>query len=409
VAALLGCAEQAYGVFSMCENDKPVRLNLGGGKLAIDGYVTIDRIVGTEVYPLDGYEDESVDEIYASHILEHFCHSEVPNVLAHWCKKLKPGGRLRVAVPDLGWIASHYLKGDAINTVGFLMGGQTDANDYHKSIFDVEYLREKLIDAGMERIGAFDSEYADCSSLPVSLNLQAFKPTATELVPGTVVGILSAPRYGSVMHFKHVGFALGALRIPYHMGQGAYWHQVLSEELEALLETGAEYILTVDYDSVFGRDEVAELCRLARSCEDADAICTLEMKRGCKHALFGMVGVDGKPRSDARAADFDRHLTSIVSGHFGLTIFKAASLKVFPRPWFASEPDHEGRWREGSLHPDIWFWKSWIKHGNKVYLANRIPIGHMEEAIRWPSPTLTPIYQSPGDYNEHGIPAEVVR
>lgn len=409
MAALLGCDGQAYGERIVCENTKPVRLNLGGGNLKIDGYTTIDRSVGTEVYPLKGYEDGSVDDIYASHVLEHFSHADVPKVLEHWCQKLKPGGRLRVAVPDLGWIAGHYLKGEPINTVGFLMGSQTDENDYHRSIFDQEYLTEQLMNVGMERIGAFKPEYEDCSTLPVSLNLQAFRPAAVALVPGTVVAILSAPRYGSVMHFKHVGIALGSLGIPYHMGQGAYWHQVLSEELEALLETGAEYIITVDYDSAFGRDEVAELCRLARACEDADAICALEMKRGCKHALFGMVGVDGRPRGEARAADFDRNLTSIVSGHFGLTIFKATSLKAFPRPWFASEPDHEGRWREGSLHPDIWFWKSWIKHGNKLYLANRVPIGHMEEVIRWPSTTLQPIYQSPGDYNEHGIPAEVVR
>jgi predicted SAM-dependent methyltransferase len=437
VAALLGCDERARGELIVCESKgetvetmsdgewqaqvtgkvimapsdriSPIRLNLGGGKLQIDGYTTIDRSVGTEVFPLAGYEDGSVDDIYASHVLEHFSHADVPKVLEHWCKKLKPGGRLRVAVPDLGWIADKYIKGEPINTVGFLMGAQTDENDYHKSIFDVEYLREKLINVGMERIGEFKSEYADCSALPVSLNLQAFKPTAVELVPGTVAALLSAPRFGSIMHFKHVGIALGLMRIPYYMAQGAYWHQVLSEQLEKLLDSGAEYIITIDYDSVFGRDEVAELCRLSRACEDADAICALQMKRCSGHAMFGMLDSDGKPRGRVNAADFDRNLTSIVSGHFGLTIFKVSSLKAFPRPWFASEPDHRGQWGEGSLHPDIWFWRSWLKHGNKLYLANRVPIGHMEEVIRWPSTTLKPIYQSPGDYNDNGIPAEVVR
>ena len=58
-----------------------VKLNLGGGHQKIPGYTNLDRKLGSEVYPLD-YEDGTVDEIRASHILEHFSHREAPEVLA---------------------------------------------------------------------------------------------------------------------------------------------------------------------------------------------------------------------------------------------------------------------------------------------------------------------------------------
>jgi 2-polyprenyl-3-methyl-5-hydroxy-6-metoxy-1,4-benzoquinol methylase len=52
--------------------------------------------------------DGSVDVIRASHILEHFP-AQVPAVLKHWAAKLKPGGVLKIAVPDFAWIAQAYL------------------------------------------------------------------------------------------------------------------------------------------------------------------------------------------------------------------------------------------------------------------------------------------------------------
>ncbi len=45
-----------------------VRLNLGAGDSHLEGFTPIDRKLGSEVYTL-AYKDESVDEIYASHVL----------------------------------------------------------------------------------------------------------------------------------------------------------------------------------------------------------------------------------------------------------------------------------------------------------------------------------------------------
>ena len=152
-----------------------IRLNLGAGDVPIDGYIGLDRKTGQEVYPL-AYEDGSVDEIRASHILEHFGLREISAVLKNWVDKLKPGGLLKIAVPDFDKIIELYRQGDS-KTLGYLCGGQIDENDYHKSAFDQKTLTGLMEKAGIEVITHWDSQIKDCASLPVSLNLQGNKPS----------------------------------------------------------------------------------------------------------------------------------------------------------------------------------------------------------------------------------------
>ena len=46
------------------------------------------------------FKDDSVDLIYASHVIEYFDRWEVGELLTEWKRVLKPGGILRLAVPD---------------------------------------------------------------------------------------------------------------------------------------------------------------------------------------------------------------------------------------------------------------------------------------------------------------------
>ncbi len=73
------------------------KLNLGAGSAPMDGWENLDRKTGEEIYPLNR---DGVDEIRASHVLEHFSHQKIPTVLADWVGALKPGGLLKIAVPD---------------------------------------------------------------------------------------------------------------------------------------------------------------------------------------------------------------------------------------------------------------------------------------------------------------------
>ena len=77
-----------------------VRLNVGAGSVVIDGYTPLDIKTGTEAGRLP-YQNETADEVYASHVLEHIARAETINTLREWVRVLKPGGILRVAVPDM--------------------------------------------------------------------------------------------------------------------------------------------------------------------------------------------------------------------------------------------------------------------------------------------------------------------
>jgi predicted SAM-dependent methyltransferase len=56
------------------------------------------------------YPDGSFDVVYHSHVLEHFSKQTAPNFLAECYRVLRPGGVIRVAVPDLETIARIYLE-----------------------------------------------------------------------------------------------------------------------------------------------------------------------------------------------------------------------------------------------------------------------------------------------------------
>ena len=68
-----------------------LKLNIGAGNTVIDGFTPIDRALGSEAYPLP-YADSTVDEIRASHILEHFDFKQAQDALSEWVRVLKPGG-----------------------------------------------------------------------------------------------------------------------------------------------------------------------------------------------------------------------------------------------------------------------------------------------------------------------------
>lgn len=91
-------------------------LNLGCGNRYHKSWVNIDfRAAGDDVIEhnlLKGipFPANEFDFVYHSHVLEHFSKAEAPLFLKECYRVLKPGGFIRVAVPDLEQITKHYLK-----------------------------------------------------------------------------------------------------------------------------------------------------------------------------------------------------------------------------------------------------------------------------------------------------------
>ena len=128
-----------------------VKLNLGCGWrdfgsdwVHIDGG-DYDHLNYKDITKLE-FDDESVDLIYASHVLEYFDREEVINVLLEWKRVLKPGGILRIAVPDFKSMTELYTSGEiSLNKIlGPLYGKMkmSDKTIYHKTVYDFESLKE---------------------------------------------------------------------------------------------------------------------------------------------------------------------------------------------------------------------------------------------------------------------------
>jgi SAM-dependent methyltransferase len=58
------------------------------------------------------FKDESVDFIYTSHFLEHFKKFEAEKIVRDCFRVLKPGGTIRVTVPDLEILIRKYIEKD---------------------------------------------------------------------------------------------------------------------------------------------------------------------------------------------------------------------------------------------------------------------------------------------------------
>lgn len=379
-----------------------MKLNIGGGTER-DGWINVDRKEGQEAYPLS-YETDSVDEILASHILEHFGRYETADVIAEWVRVLKPGGRIRIAVPDLVATCEAIAKEQplcGLDPLCVLYGGQTDSNDYHKTGFNADGLAYLMQQAGVVDIGRWsDSDALDCSRYPFSINLEGFKmPSAVEARRGlNVAAVLSSGRISHTTTQATVGAVCQQLHIPLCRVTSAYFEKSLERTFDDLIEQGYEWALCIDGDSVFTAADVARLCIYAKRLPDAGAFIPMQAKRGGKGLLVSVDSEDSA--SEMGTAD----LVPAVQGHFGLTLVNLKRVAELPRPWFHHQPDADGRWSDGAVDADIVFWRSLHKSGAPLWCANRIQVGHIEEVIAWTGRDNQTHYQQVTEWAMQGRP-----
>jgi len=102
---------------------------------------------------------QTVDEIYACHILEHFGRGQIVNVLAEWNRVMKMGSTLRIAVPDFESSVKWYLEHPTgLNQLtGLLHGGQGNSHDYHYLSFDFFLLSRLLNLCGFTQVERYDA------------------------------------------------------------------------------------------------------------------------------------------------------------------------------------------------------------------------------------------------------------
>jgi len=173
-------------------------LHLGCGLVNHPKFINIDAMRAPHIHyirnieDLSLFKDNSVDLIYASHCLEHFSHLRISQVLAEWYRTLKPGGILRLSVPDFDLLINIYKENhNDIDTILHpLMGVQLSKYRFHKTVFTKNSLTSLLHTTGFTEVREWvpgSSELTtliDCSGrklsvngkeYPVSLNLESVK------------------------------------------------------------------------------------------------------------------------------------------------------------------------------------------------------------------------------------------
>jgi hypothetical protein len=384
-----------------------MKLDLGAGRQSPDGYMPLGRDHGSEIFPLP-FPDSSIDAVRASHCLEHFPHAQIPDVLAEWVRVLKPGGRLRIAVPDFAKIAKRYQEGAVQPTEAYIMGGQVDASDFHKALFDEPTLSKLLSAAGLLLIRRWHSEIeGDCAALPISLNLEGAKPHRAGM---SVSMVMSLPRLtwtaNTACNMEALSELQRTLRITPRFYSGAYWEQCLERAIEESIEQDKpDAILTLDYDTIFTPNNVRRLVSLMMVYPEADAIAPIQAARGNDLPLFTMAASPGADGPVPREI-FGDDLTPVRTAHFGLTLLSAAKLRALPKPWFHSVPAPDGTWGNGRRDADIAFWQKWAAAGHTLFLGNRVTVGHLELMVKWPGADQRAIYQEATDWRSHGAPAD---
>ncbi len=85
-------------------NAKTIRLNLGAGSESYPHFIKVDWAGPQDVYDdivsLSTIKNNSVDEIYSNHVLEHIPPFLIREMLKRWHEVLKKGGVLKLRAPD---------------------------------------------------------------------------------------------------------------------------------------------------------------------------------------------------------------------------------------------------------------------------------------------------------------------
>lgn len=142
-----------------------IQVEIGPGDLKLNGFITVsDKPAeevdadynniqwGTDRLP---FPDESVDLVYASHVLEHIFWYKAEDAFREVHRILKPNGKLEIWVPDFRYIVGCYLNDECgddwryanshnkymkwINGRIFAYG---DFSNLHKSCWDMESLMD---------------------------------------------------------------------------------------------------------------------------------------------------------------------------------------------------------------------------------------------------------------------------
>jgi len=155
-----------------------MKIDIGGGEHPKEGFVNVDKYYKFAVIKADilnlPFGNNSIEEVYSKHTLEHLSKKEVKLALKEVYRILEPKAKFTVIVPDAEWCMEKWLKDK--NKLGramdWIFGGQSYEGDLHKIAFTMDILIFLLEEAGFKIINK--KTYLDFDFQ--ALKIEAIKP-----------------------------------------------------------------------------------------------------------------------------------------------------------------------------------------------------------------------------------------
>lgn len=151
------------------DSKRALKLNVGCGNKKIHGFVNLDGRAECnpdavcDILELPQYfPKDSIDLIYACHVIEHIPKDKLVSTLESWSDLLKFDGKLRLSVPNFDMIVHYYrMTGDLKSLQSYIHGGQKYPYDHHYTTFNRESLEELLKYVGFREITEWDWRHTE--------------------------------------------------------------------------------------------------------------------------------------------------------------------------------------------------------------------------------------------------------
>ena len=176
------------GLINMKRYNKRIRLNLGSGGIEHAGYLSVDLYdqranIIMDVTKLD-FEENSVSEMIAIHVIEHLNPYHVLDTLKAWCKALKPGGKLILEMPDVEQLCKRFVTASTGERYGILNavhgsvnttdhGAPSDISSPHLFSWWPQSIADHLFNAGFVNVTFGPEQYPHPES---NMHVEGTKP-----------------------------------------------------------------------------------------------------------------------------------------------------------------------------------------------------------------------------------------
>ena len=306
---------------------------------------------------------------------------------------MKRSELLRVEVPDFDRAVTSYKAGEEGAELLVLQNGR------FKSIWNQTKVRRALDFAGFMMTNLERSPTG--TLIATAMKYELAEP---ELPMRNIRAIMSLPRIAWTTTMSVLHEACMHLGIETSRSTGVFWGQCLERMIEQGIKDKMEYILTVDYDSVFDHHDIVRLWQIMEANKDIAALVPMQIQRDRVNNLCSIRDGKGGFLDTVSNDIFATDVVDIYTGHFGLTLIRLSALEGIPRPLFHSTPDSDGSWGEGKVDEDIKFWMRLDQAGKRVCLCPRVRIGHLQLVVTWPDDNFQAHHQYHPEFIDAGRP-----